>query len=476
MSCNNIFHQIILLILFITLPCVNEVAANTKNISIAFTGDILLCRVVAEEARETGRIPWGKIDGELNKWDYLISNFEGAIGNTDSEDRLCFAVNEKNIRAWGELPFNAINFENNHTYDLGEPGRKATKDFMGLQNIEVLTWDESPNIVEIGGYKIALISVNQVRPIEKENSNIYEELLQKINLGKLLSDIVVLNIHWGIELQNWPNDRMIEDAKWFIDNGVDVIIGHHPHVIIPPAVYKNKPIFYSLGNFIFDQKYDETKEGLIAVCALKDNKASFDVYKVQTPSSSTLPDKIIKDDSFKNVLKEAGFETTREIMKYGDIEVHFEANKNNEIYLRFLKDKEEIWRSRNMPIISAFKSGLKPKLDKDVLITIEKYFSTIDNENAPRPYVYEVTEHGLQALWRGSALAWPLIDVYIFNLKNADYLSALHRGDNFIELNPETPERRIAFYTWNGFGFNITENIPDTIEKETKRRWIHSFN
>jgi poly-gamma-glutamate capsule biosynthesis protein CapA/YwtB (metallophosphatase superfamily) len=470
MSRKNIFYQIALVI-FIIFACVNGAYAKNKNISIAFTGDLLLGRIVAKEAKETGRKPWVGINDELKKWDYLVSNFEGTIGEANSADRLCFAINENDLKSWGKLPVNAISFENNHTYDLGEAGRKTTQDFLNIQGIETITWEKSPKIVEIEGYKIALISFNQVRLNDKENNDFYEKLLQKINLSKLLADIVVLNIHWGIELQTWPNDRMRKDAKWFIDNGVDVIIGHHPHVIIPPSVYKNRPIFYSLGNFIFDQKYDETKQGLIAVCNLKEGKAGFEVYKVHTPSNSTLPHIIVKEDAHNVTLKNAGFKINREIMKYGDIEVRFETDKDNEIYLRFLREQKEIWRSRALPVISAYKSSLRPKIGKDVLILIEEYFSTIDKEKAPRPYVYEITEHGLRALWRGSALAWPLIDICIFNSRENDYMGAFHRGDNFIELNPEIQKRRIAFYTWNGFGFNITEEIPGIIEEEAKRRW-----
>jgi hypothetical protein len=470
MSRENILYQIALIIFFVFL-CINGAYAENKNISIAFTGDLLLGRIVAKEAVGTSKTPWININDTLKKWDYLISNFEGAVGQSDSKDRLQFAINESNLKSWGTPPFNAISFENNHTNDLGEAGRKNTKHYMGLQGIEVITWENSPNIVDVGGYKIALISFNQVRLNDKENNIFYEKLLQKINLSKLLADVVVLNIHWGIELQTWPNDRMKKDAKWFIDNGVDVIIGHHPHVIIPPTVYKNRPIFYSLGNFIFDQKYDETKEGLIAVCNLKEGKVRFDVYKVHTPLNSTLPDMIVKEDTCKETLKNAGFGINREILKYGDIAVHFEVDKNNEIFLRFFRNQKEIWRSSNMPVLSAHKSSLRPKLEKDVLILMENYYSTIDKEKAPRPYVYDVTEHGLRALWRGSALAWPLIDLCIINTKDADYLGALHRGDNFIELNPETQKRRIAFYTWNGFGFKIAEDIPEMIKNEARRRW-----
>jgi poly-gamma-glutamate synthesis protein (capsule biosynthesis protein) len=77
------------------------------------------------------------------------------------------------------------------------------------------------------------------------------------------SDILVVNIHWGEEYKADPNNRQKEMAHLLIDAGVDVIIGHHPHVVQTVETYKNKPIFYSLGNFIFDQYFSpETQKGL----------------------------------------------------------------------------------------------------------------------------------------------------------------------------------------------------------------------
>ncbi|OFY15999.1 MAG: hypothetical protein A2X16_09850, partial [Bacteroidetes bacterium GWF2_39_10] len=394
-------------------------------------------------------------------------------GHYNIDNPLCFGVEDSNVELWGKLPFDAINFENNHSYDFGEEGRNNTIDFMGSQGVDVLTWENSPYVIKFNGYKIALISLNQVH--YDKDIHVYEALLQKIRFSKLIADITVLNIHWGIELQSWPKELMVKDAKWFIDNGVDIVIGHHPHVIIPPSVYKNRPVFYSLGNFIFDQKYSETKEGLIAICNIINNDVRFETSRVTTPLNSTLPDNILKDDSYQEILENAKFTISKRSLTYGDIEVCFEAIDKNNITIKLIKDKNEIWHNRNIPIIAAFKSSLKPKLDKEVLITLENRFSTIDNEIAPRPYVYEITKNGLVALWRGSALAWPLCDISIMESKGTDYLCVLHRGDNFIELDPQTPDRRIAFYIWNGFGFDMTEKAPVEIQRSIQEIWGHNL-
>lgn len=76
-------------------------------------------------------------------------------------------------------------------------------------------------------------------------------------------DVVILTLHWGIEYQHLPESYQSQMAKDFIDAGADVIIGHHPHCIQGVETYHGGLIFYSLGNFIFDQDWSlQTRQGL----------------------------------------------------------------------------------------------------------------------------------------------------------------------------------------------------------------------
>ena len=79
-----------------------------------------------------------------------------------------------------------------------------------------------------------------------------------------MSDVVIVSIHAGVEYTRKPTQEQVDFAHLAIDSGADVVIGHHPHWIQTIEIYKNKPIFYSLGNFVFDQEWSlDTKEGLI---------------------------------------------------------------------------------------------------------------------------------------------------------------------------------------------------------------------
>ena len=74
------------------------------------------------------------------------------------------------------------------------------------------------------------------------------------------ADLVVVNMHWGQEYSTSATSRQTELAKAVIDAGADVIIGHHPHVLQSFDVYNDGIIFYSLGNFVFDQGWTRTKD------------------------------------------------------------------------------------------------------------------------------------------------------------------------------------------------------------------------
>jgi poly-gamma-glutamate synthesis protein (capsule biosynthesis protein) len=106
-----------------------------------------------------------------------------------------------------------------------------------------------------------------------------------------------------------------------------------------------------------------------------------------------------------------------------------------------------------LPLVSAEVGKLAGPGGPDYLFTLERHHSSIDEEDGPRPYVYEVHAGGLIARWRGSALAWPLLDAALLT-GGGGILCALHRRDSFLTLQPGAEGVRVAAYRWNGFGFS----------------------
>jgi poly-gamma-glutamate synthesis protein (capsule biosynthesis protein) len=132
-----------------------------------------------------------------------------------------------------------------------------------LKENKTLTW-----ISKIPGKKdqVAFIGLNNTdHPLDM--LKVYEAIKD----AKQHARYVIVFMHWGVEYKNISNNAQRNLAHLLIDKGVDAVIGAHPHVVEEAEMYKNKPIFYSLGNFIFDQYFSkETQEGLSVGLILQD--------------------------------------------------------------------------------------------------------------------------------------------------------------------------------------------------------------
>ncbi|MBI4734176.1 MAG: CapA family protein, partial [Rubrobacteridae bacterium] len=86
------------------------------------------------------------------------------------------------------------------------------------------------------------------------------------------ADFVIVSIHWGKELNEFPLSRQVSLAHKLIDSGVDMVIGHHPHVVEGFEVYKEKLIAYSLGNFVFSPGNNSGRQSAILTAIVEDNR------------------------------------------------------------------------------------------------------------------------------------------------------------------------------------------------------------
>ena len=100
-------------------------------------------------------------------------------------------------------------------------------------------------------------------------------------------DLVIVQLHWGTEYQAQFAQKQQKLAHYLIDNGADLIIGHHPHVIEGAEIYKNKAIFYSLGNFLFDQYWSlPTQRGLAVGITWSSREFSYQLFPLVAKQSA----------------------------------------------------------------------------------------------------------------------------------------------------------------------------------------------
>jgi len=180
--------------------------------------------------------------------DITTVNFEGTLTNssTKADKQFAFKAPPEYAKILSTSSIEGVNLSNNHTFDYLNNGFKDTKEALKKENIKYFgqddTWIEEVKGVKLGflGYKGYYNSKELQNKIKKDIAELKSE-----------NCIVVINFHWGDEGSYQPNSTQKSLAYFSIDNGADLIIGHHPHVLQGIEKYKNRIICYSMGNFSF---------------------------------------------------------------------------------------------------------------------------------------------------------------------------------------------------------------------------------
>lgn len=425
--------------------------ADQSEVRLLFTGDVLLSRNVQKELNERSTSPWADLSHLFGQVDLVVGNLEGAMGR--SSDCLpsattapCFSIPERFMSLLASAGFKALSVENNHSYDLGAKGRAATIQVLHELGLAPLTYDASPKFFRFHDVTIGIIALNLIPGRERGCQRIPSiELRRKLRLARALSNLIVVYVHWGSELLDWPNKSQREGAKWLIRHGADLIVGHHPHVVQPPETIEGKPVLFSLGNHLFDQKYASTKEGLIADCRIRRGALRCAGINTRTAKNSFSPEVV------EGMQYDTGLVQLHDARQVSGIVLRPVTVGSGEISLEGFSGEKSLWTSRASRLADLTVARLDGK--NEFLFTLEWHYSPIDGEIGLRPYVYSVTRQELIARWRGSALAWPLLDARI-SPDDETILCGLHRGDSFIDLQPNSETTRIAAYRWNGFGFS----------------------
>jgi poly-gamma-glutamate synthesis protein (capsule biosynthesis protein) len=464
---NRFCNEFLLGVLIVT-GIFSSVYAEEPPTKLIFTGDVMLAREVQREITfKHGISPWSEMANYFKDADWLMGNLEGSVGVSTNcivkGSSPCFAIQPEFLKYLQDAGFTAMGIENNHIADLGTEGRTTTRVAINKLGLATIDFEHSPGYVKINKHIFAFIALSNVPGKDDDKIEIPSNALrQKIRLAKSLADWVIVNVHWGVELADWPQPKQQDLAKWMIVQGADVIIGHHPHVTQSPECILGKPVFFSLGNHIFDQKYEETKRGLIASCTVIANQLHCSAVETITPMNSSFPELSKEDSNYQSPIENCSVPMSTPLIVGGYTIRPRLAEKqyvDGEIVLEGSRQGARKWDVVAKHLLAIEKGHLVSGVDqKEYLFTLEQHHSSIDQEMGPRPYVYDITSHGLVAKWRGSALAWPLIDGKMIRAGDLDYLCALHRKDSFIELDPNTKETRTEVYQWNGFGFSGIDN------------------
>lgn len=193
----------------------------------------------------------------FEKDDLTIINMEGTLTDltTRKDKQFAFKGDPEYVKVLTNGSVEAANMANNHSYDYGEESFKDTVNILEKNKIRTFGDDETV-IIPVKGVNVGIFGIYELDDHE-------ERILQvKSDIAKLKkdgADIIVAVFHWGNELERVPDDNQVMLAHLAIDEGADVVVGHHPHVLQGIDTYKGKTIAYSLGNFCFGGNYHPTE-------------------------------------------------------------------------------------------------------------------------------------------------------------------------------------------------------------------------
>ena len=261
---------------------------NTTSTSLIMVGDNLIHSSIYEEANRNANYEgydfkpmYKMIKSIVSNYDIAYYNQETIIGGSEIGLSSYPAFNSpyEVADAMIDAEFNLVSLATNHTLDRGKQAVLNSRNY----------WNSKENVLAVGSYSsqeernkidiresngitytmlnytygtngisvpkdenylVNIWSMNENNPEEDiEYQNYKQQVLEDIKRVRDKVDVLLVAMHWGIEYQNMPNDYQKNAAKFLSDNGVDIIIGTHPHVIEPIDYINNTLVIYSLGNF-----------------------------------------------------------------------------------------------------------------------------------------------------------------------------------------------------------------------------------
>lgn len=277
-----------------------------QPVRMIFTGDIMMNRGVESSVTKNYNGDFSKLFEKVTWFrdaDIVFGNLEGPVSNVGNNvgSKYSFRMDPAILPVLKNAGFTIVSFANNH---VGDWNIAAFTDTLNrLQNSEIAftgagldkAQAEQVTIINTNGMTIGFIGFSDVGPNWMQAKNPTSitsaqpgillasdpQRTEIIQQAKSQVDFLVVSYHWGEEYQPYTNQQKTL-AESSIDAGADLIIGHHPHVIQDYTEYKGKFIFYSLGNFIFDQSFSpETMRGMIVDLTINPN-GTYNALDVKT--------------------------------------------------------------------------------------------------------------------------------------------------------------------------------------------------
>lgn len=282
--------------------------ASSATTTVLFGGDMMFDRTIRTiAAREGDDHIFSCIDSLLQSPDLVVANLEGPITSAASVSAGTIPGDRHNMTFTFPLStadllyrhnIRIVNLGNNHIGNFGTGGVIATMHALDDAGVGYFGDPLASRMATptIRGVRIALISYNEFAG--GSTKRIASTTIQQIRAARAEGRIPIVYTHWGVEYAPTAPAYIRDRAHAFVDAGAEIVIGSHPHVVEDNEVYQGKHIYYSLGNFIFDQYFnDAVSHGILL-------QVVFTSAGVQ--SVRTVPIELLRDGRSCPLIPESG--------------------------------------------------------------------------------------------------------------------------------------------------------------------------
>ncbi len=251
-------------------PSVEPAPPVRERIVIHGTGDVSLDPgYISTFASQGYGYAWSGLGGLFRRDDLTVVNVECPVTDEGSQlaKEFSFHGSPDALPAMRDAGVDVGSLANNHAYDRGPEGvvdSRRNLEAAGIAAVGAGKDQEEalePAMFEAGGWTIAVLGFDEVLdPLDAvagpnkpgtAAGHDFSLMVRAVKDAADRADLVVVTIHWGVELDTQPRDYQVEEGHRLIDAGADMIFGHHSHRLQPMSVYHGRPIFWGLGNFVW---------------------------------------------------------------------------------------------------------------------------------------------------------------------------------------------------------------------------------
>ncbi|MFC5044434.1 CapA family protein [Aquimarina hainanensis] len=479
---------------FLVIFAVSCSKYQEESIFITVSGDLMPDRGIRKQASITGISDFfSEIAPLYQTQDASIINMEGVLSSRvlEPENKTYTFIGDPE---WAKAAYNAgvthAGIANNHSMDYGAIGVRETQRYLQEAGVIPIGGSCNPVLLQKGNTTVRVFSYTDVGGSTGVLCDREEILLQGIQSYRQQypKEVIVVIVHWGMEYTHRPTSRQSMLARQLIDHQVDIVIGHHPHVVQQISYYKGKPIIYSLGNLIFDQVRPGTNTGGILQMEIQDNHlCQLAFYPIRLHKGKP---SFVSKEEISRLAKNSWFEKValspipngwllQEKKKATDVwevridDAHFQGRirvsrmKTREAYRLSVIDTtgKEIDKKRlDYPVYTLQKGDINGDGKTDIVLGIVKA-TKYHPEKAKRLFTFSLDQGKIRPLWLGSQLSYELKDVKLVEEEGKVYVYSLEFYHTFM----------VGKYYWKNFGVTLDRFVLKGADETTATQFFNAL-